>query len=246
MTGKSSLNTIIRWLFFGALLIAPLFILVACGNSNTPAQTTTPTPTVSPITTATPTQIKTSTPIGSPITTATPTQIKTPTPIGSPTTTAWSADGLITSNEYSNSVTYGSGVFEINWETDAQYIYVGIKAKTTGWVALGFNANSQLKNVDYVFGWVSNGKAYIADEFSGDFHGQHQTDESLGGKDNITDYGGQEKDGYTIIEFKRALISGDIYDANLSSGDVPIIWSYGSSDDISMIHSSHGTGHLKL
>ncbi len=213
-------NQNVRRLFIGVLLTILLFLLPACGKSNTQVQTATPTFTSSPITTAIPT--------------------------GSPTNVTWLADGIITAGEYSNSVTYDKVNFEINWETDSQYIYIGIKAKTTGWVSLGFNATSQLRNIDYVFGWVNNGKANIADEFSADYHGQHQADELLGGTEDIIEYGGQENDGYTIIELKRALITGDSYDASLSSGDVSIIWAYGSSDDISKIHKSRGTGSMKI
>ncbi len=149
-----------------------------------------------------------------------------------PLTTKWSADGVITSNEYANNVTYDNGNFEINWKTDTQYIYIGIKAKTTGWVAIGFNATSQMQNIDYVFGWVSNGKVYVSDQFSADFHGQHKADTSDGGTEDITEFGGQENGGYTVLEFKRALVTGDVHDAVLTSGNLPIIWAYSSSDDI--------------
>lgn len=164
-----------------------------------------------------------------------------------PTTTAkWSADGIINIDEYANSAIYDNGNFEIYWETDAQYIYIGIKAKTIGWVALGFNTTSNLKNVDYVFGWVTNSKAAVSDEFSADYHGLHQTDKSLGGTDDINDFGGQELDGYTIIEFKRALNTGDAYDANLVPGTISIIWAYGSSDSINTIHQQRGYGQIKI
>jgi hypothetical protein len=162
------------------------------------------------------------------------------------TTTLSSANGIIDANEYPNSVTYDNGNLQIYWKIEGQFLFIGIKAKTTGWVALGFNATSKLKDVDYVFGWVSNGKASVSDEYSEDYHGQHQTDVSLGGKVDLTEFGGQEDSSYTVIEFKRALVTGDAFDASISPGDLSIIWAYASSDNISTAHSRRGYGQIHI
>ena len=162
------------------------------------------------------------------------------------TTTSSSINGIVDVNEYPNSVTYDNGNFQIYWKVEGQDLFIGIKAKTTGWVAIGFNASSRLTNVDYVFGWVSNGKASISDEYSADYHGQHEADVSLGGKDNVTEFGGREDTGYTVIEFKRALVTGDAFDASISPGDLSIIWAYASSDNISSEHSRRGYGQIHI
>lgn len=160
--------------------------------------------------------------------------------------TSSSVNGVIDTDEYSSSTTYDNGNFQIHWKVEGQYLYIGIKAKTTGWVSLGFNATSKLRNVDYVFGWVSDGKTSVSDEYSADYHGQHQTDVSLGGKDDVTEFGGQENNGYTVIEFKRALVTGDTFDANLTQGDLSIIWAYASSDNISSAHRQRGYGQIQI
>lgn len=157
-----------------------------------------------------------------------------------------STDGIINPGEYDNNVVYDDGNYEIHWKTDAQYIYVGIKVKTAGWVALGFNTTSNLKNVDYIFGGVANNKAYISDEFSADYHGQHKEDKSLGGNDDILEFGGKEYTDYTVIEFKRALNTGDTYDTNITPGILPIIWAFGSSDNSSTIHKHRGYGEIEI
>lgn len=162
------------------------------------------------------------------------------------TTTASSANGIIDTDEYPNNTTYDNGNFQIYWKVEEQYLYVGIKVKTTGWVSLGFNTTSKLKKVDYIFGWVSNGKASVSDEYSADYHGQHQTDVVLGGKEDVIDFGGQENSGYTVIEFKRALVTGDSFDASLTQGDLSIIWAYASSDNISSVHSRRGYGQIHI
>jgi hypothetical protein len=163
-----------------------------------------------------------------------------------PTITNWLADGIISPDEYSSRVTYENGNFEINWKVDAQKIYIGIRANTTGWVAIGLLPIAQLKNVDYIFGWVSNGKAYIADEYSADFHGLHQLDTSFGGTEDVSNFGGQENNGNTVIEFKHAFVTGDTYDISLTPGNLSIIWSYSSSDDISIGHIHRGYGQIQI
>jgi hypothetical protein len=155
-------------------------------------------------------------------------------------------DGVINPGEYDHDVVYDNGNYEIHWKTDAQYIYFGIKVKAVGWVALGFNTTSNLKNIDYVFGGVANNKAYISDEFSADYHGQHQEDTSLGGNDDVLEFGGKEYTDYTVIEFKRALNTRDTYDAKITPGILPIIWAFGSSDNSSTIHKHRGYGEIEI
>lgn len=108
---------------------------------------------------------------GTPTTTPTPTPAPTPTPLQTPSVTLtaeWSPDGIISAREYSKAETYGN--YEIHWRSDDQYIYVGMKAKTSGFVAVGFQPGSRMKNADMVFGFVKEGEVAIYDMFStGDF-----------------------------------------------------------------------------
>jgi hypothetical protein len=184
---------------------------------------------------------------GTPTTTPTPTPAPTPTPLQTPSVTLtaeWSPDGIISAREYSKAETYGN--YEIHWRSDDQYIYVGMKAKTSGFVAVGFQPGSRMKNADMVFGFVKDGEVAIYDMFStGDF-GPHSPDTQLGGTNDITHFGGKEEGGYTTIEFKRALATGDDYDNPISSGKDRIIWAYGSSDSLTLRHSNRGYGEIDL
>jgi len=163
---------------------------------------------------------------------------------GSTPTVEWTADGVISPGEYAKTRTYGN--YELNWRSDQQYVYVGMKAKTTGFVALGIQPGSRMKNADMVFGFVKDGETTVHDLFStGDF-GPHPPDTQMGGTNDITVSAGKEEDGYTTIEFQRALVTGDQYDNPLSSGQNKIIWSYGSADDLEPKHSSRGYGELDL
>jgi hypothetical protein len=167
-------------------------------------------------------------------------------PTTGPVTTSeqWNADGVLGSNEYVNETSFGD--FEVRWTSDDRNIYFGIKAKTEGWVSLGLDPVSQMEDADMIFGMVKDGEAVISDQFSTGAFGPHSPDTELGGSDDIVDFGGQEADGFTTIEFSRLLDTGDTYDNVLSEGTVKIIWAYGSADDFDVKHINDGSGEIKL
>ena len=156
----------------------------------------------------------------------------------------WEPDGVLGDNEYLGEVQYRD--YELRWATDGEYVYFGIRVKTDGWVALGLNPSSRMKDADMIVGAVDGGQVIISDEFSTGTIGPHRADTELGGTDDITKYGGSEQGGYTIIELSRRLDTGDSYDSPLAPGTVTIIWAYGTSDDTGKQHSSRGTGEITL
>lgn len=156
----------------------------------------------------------------------------------------WSADGIITVREYAGNMREGK--YLISWWSDTQYVYIGIKVETNGWVAVGIQPASKMKNADMIFGFVKDGYVEVYDLFStGDF-GPHPPDTEFGGTDDILEFGGSEEGGFTIIEFKRALDTGDEYDNTLTQGVNKIIWAYGSSDILEVKHSTRGYGEINL
>lgn len=172
-----------------------------------------------------------------------PTPAHTPTP-APPLLEEWSADGIIKVREYHGSNIYGD--YEIHWRSDDQYVYMGIKAKTSGFVAMAVQPGSRMKDADMVFGFVKNGETTVYDLFStGDF-GPHSSDTELGGTNDILEFAGSEQGGFTIIEFKRKLVTGDAYDNPLSKGANKIIWSCGSTDELNLKHTSRGYGEINL
>jgi hypothetical protein len=156
----------------------------------------------------------------------------------------WSADGIIKVREYYGAENYDD--FEILWRNDEQNIYIGMKAKTSGWVSMAFQPGSRMKDADMVLGFVRNGETTIFDLFStGDF-GPHFPDDQFGGANNVLEFGGSEDGEFTIVEFRRALNTGDEYDVAVSSGENKIIWAYSSSDDITKKHIKRGYGVIIL
>jgi len=146
--------------------------------------------------------------------------------------------------EYLGEMSYGN--YEIRWLSDDQYIYIGIRAKTTGWVALGIKPTSAMKDADMIFGFVKDGAITVSDQFSTGTYGPHSPDTELGGTNDILEFDGKEEGGYTTIEFKRRLSTGDEYDNEFTKGTVKIIWAFGPDDEIAKKHAVRGDGEISI
>jgi hypothetical protein len=68
------------------------------------------------------------------------------------TEASWSADGVISANEYDHTQTLSANKYELYWNTDEEYVYIGIKANAEGFVAVGFNPSGVMINSDAIFG----------------------------------------------------------------------------------------------
>ena len=157
---------------------------------------------------------------------------------------AWAADGVIAPGEYQNNKSFGD--YELNWTADDQYIYIGMKAKTTGWVAVGFDPESLMLHADIVMGYVQDGKLSIADMYSTGQFGPHPPDTQQGGTDDILASGGKIDNGYTTVEFKRKLDTGDKFDKPLHKGTNKIIWAFGSDPQFTIKHTARGSAEIDL
>jgi hypothetical protein len=167
-----------------------------------------------------------------------------PLPAQTASAVSWSADGVIQPGEYAGMQSYTD--CELSWLSDGQYIYIGMKAKTTGWVAMAIQPGSRMKNADIVLGFVKDGKATVYDQFSDVDFGPHPQDTELGGTNDILEFAGKEEGGYTTIEFKRKLDTGDKYDNPLAKGKNQILWSYGPDDTATSKHVNRGYGEITL
>jgi hypothetical protein len=151
----------------------------------------------------------------------------------------WVADGVIGTDEYTNTKTIVPNQYTLYWNTDAEYIYIGIKVNTNGFVAIGFGGS--MTNSDVIFGWVKNGEPSIFDTYISDYSAGHPSDTELNGTNDIIESGLKEDGSYTTMEFKRALNTGDKYDREVVVGSNNyIIWAYGTSDDDINIHTNRG------
>ncbi|MHA2238726.1 MAG: DOMON domain-containing protein [Candidatus Hodarchaeales archaeon] len=165
-------------------------------------------------------------------------------------TQAPTIDGVISPGEYSSSTSLGIGDYLLHWEViDGTTIYFGIIGKTTGWVAIGFDPDSQMLNADIIFAWVeSNGTVVFFDAFSRNQVGpDHPSDTDIGGTFDLLSYNATENATTTSIEFSRLLSTGDTgFDKPIpTTGSINIIWALGSTDSFSQYHGgSRGTAAI--
>jgi hypothetical protein len=135
------------------------------------------------------------------------------------------------------------------WSRDATYLYGAMSARTFGWIAVGFAPESQMKGANFIFGYVNQGQVVTADMFGVQptGPGSHPADEALGGTNDIVDFGGDELDGVTVIEFKIPLDSGDACDkALVPNTRYTLIAAIGEKDDFTTYHVSRAVGEFKL
>jgi hypothetical protein len=153
-----------------------------------------------------------------------------------------SIDGVIESNEYSSFKTASNNEYQLYWQIHEEMIYWGILAEATGWIAIGFEPTTAMKDADMIFGWVDNDEEVeIRDCYSVGTYGPHPPDIELGGTSDISIYNGTEESGITVIEFSRSLITGDEYDKDVpKTGSFNVIWSFSNSDDFNQKHSKRG------
>lgn len=177
-----------------------------------------------------------------PITPATTASAQTTAATPATQSAEWSPDGVIQAGEYTGSHQYGA--YSISWRTDGQFIYLGLSARTSGWVAVSLQPGTGMKDADMILGFVKDGKAEILDLYCTDNLGTHPADTELGGIHNILASGGKEEGGVTTLEFKRALSTGDKYDQAVKAGANKIMWSYGSSDNTDLKHRENGYGEI--
>lgn len=109
--------------------------------------------------------------------------------------------------------------FLLKWQTQpGENLAVELTGPTTGWVAVGFDPAMMMMEANIIIGYVSEGNAYIRDDW-GTHATSHQADTALGGTDDVTVLGGFESGGSTQIQFSIPLDSGDPYDKPLVPGE---------------------------
>jgi len=156
----------------------------------------------------------------------------------------WKADGIITDNEYSKMQVFGE--MEVYSRVDGDKVRIALKAKTEGYVAIGFDPTDRMKDAEIILGGIKDGKPVVFDMFSTGATGPHPPKEQLGGTNDVTVFSASKKDGVTIVEFERKLVTGDPKGKEIRIGDNKIIWAIGASPDLTDKHVKRGSGILKL
>ncbi|NYT16646.1 MAG: hypothetical protein GKC06_01380 [Methanomicrobiales archaeon] len=219
------------------LILAGLLLGAAC-TDQAPVQ---PVPPTTPPPTAPPTAPGTTVPAGTTGTEAPPTTMAAPGP-------EWNADGAISAGEYDGEVTLANGQMIVYWKNDGTMLYMGLWGRVTGWVAIGFEPTTAMKDADMILGSVSSGQVTVLDQYATGTFGPHPSDTELGGTYDIIGAGGSESGGVTVIEFSRKLNTGDRFDKVLTPGStVRFIWSMADTDVPTAQHNiARGSGQLVL
>jgi hypothetical protein len=137
---------------------------------------------------------------------------------------------------------------QLQWKVDGDSLNVIVSAPTTGWVSVGFNPSRMMKDANIITGYVKDGQAFVRDDFGTKATG-HAADESIGGRDDISEASGSEANGSTQIRFTIPLDSGDSKDQVLEAGqEYKVILAYGKNgaDDYSSYHAKRGSARIKL
>lgn len=156
----------------------------------------------------------------------------------------WKADGTVSDGEYRRRQVFGS--LEVFSRIDGDKVRIALRAKTNGYVAIGFDPSERMKDADIVLGFVKDGQAVVTDMFSTGVTGPHPPDDQQGGRNDVTVFGGSKKDGVTVIEFERLLTTGDPRDKAVKAGSNRIIWAVGDTESAAVKHVQRGAGILDL
>ncbi len=121
--------------------------------------------------------------------------------------------------------------WNVNYEFKGSEIEFTLTAPTTGWVGIGFNPSSRMKDADFVVGYVKDGTLFVQDSY-GVKSTSIDSDTSIGGTDNVRGISGTENNGITTIVFALPLDSNDIYDKTFVQGDsYKVLLAYGKDSD---------------
>lgn len=142
--------------------------------------------------------------------------------------------------------TLASGDFSLRYKVVQQDLECILQASSSGWLAVGFAPTSQMKDANFIIGYVNGGVGFIRDDF-GDSNTSHAEDISAGGNSNVNLLASSENAGNTILHFRIPLTSGDSKDRDLVVGNsYPIIFAKGDEDDFESYHSGIGTGTIRI
>lgn len=154
-------------------------------------------------------------------------------------------DGVIDDGEYDHRLSTAGGDMEIHWTVANGTVSFGLKGRTTGWVAIGLEPTTIMKDADMYFGWSSGGNARAEDAWSTGNFGPHPRDTDQGGSFDIDGYDVGEASGWTTFEFRRALDTGDGKDRKVpASGKLDIIWATGANDNWNQQHTRRGSATI--
>jgi len=150
-------------------------------------------------------------------------------------------DGVVTEGEYAHMYHDELIGMMLRWEAVGEVMYIGMVAPGTGWVGLNFMPMDGTIHGDTVIGYVDGETqdTFMSDQVApGDAHFPHFDDRQHGGETSFIEISGSEINGVTIIEFSRALMTGESTDVPfMDMGLMTMISFHPTADDYVSYHS---------
>jgi len=141
---------------------------------------------------------------------------------------------VIMGQSFDHKINTGKMTFE--WKVDGSNLNIKLKAKTKGWLGIGFNPTYMMKGANILIGSVKRGKAKVRDDY-GTKSESHASDKKKGGKKNVSKISGSEKGRSTELMFTIPLNSGDKRDKPIDvSGETIVMLAYGKADSFRIGH----------
>lgn len=130
----------------------------------------------------------------------------------------------------------------LRWRAVEEVMFIYMQAPGTGWIGLNFMPGDGTAHGDTVIGYVDGEtqEAFMSDQVApGDAHFPHYDDRQHGGETSFIEVAGSEVEGVTIIEFSRALVTGEAStDADfVDVGLMTMLGYHATADDFETYHS---------
>jgi len=146
------------------------------------------------------------------------------------------------------SVTVADVTLEYRVMQDDVNLECKLTGETTGWMAVGFNPTSVMRNANIIITYVTTTETQIRDDW-GTSNTSHASDVSMGGSSDVTLISGSEAAGMSMVHFSIPLDSEDQYDQALMIGETyPIILARGANnaDNFTGMHADAGNATITL
>ena len=123
-----------------------------------------------------------------------------------------------------------------NWAVKDNQLHVKLSAETEGWIGIGFNPTEQMRDANFIIGFVQNGAVTVTDHH-GVENKVHKEDTDLGGSSNVIAESGTEGPSGTEVAFAVPLSSEDTLDKPIDPDkDISVLLAYGRSDRLVQQH----------
>jgi hypothetical protein len=120
---------------------------------------------------------------------------------------------------------------KVSWHYEGDRIFFEMSAPTDGWVTIGFNTTSGIKDAYLLMGNVVKGELQVVEHYTLS-PGNYKTINSLGEASQVKDIKGEENSNRTTLNFSLPIKAKSKYQKELSEGtEYTLIMAYSQEDD---------------